>query len=134
MESYAQFNFQIQPTSGIPIYRQIMDQVKIQVARGRMLPGTFVPSVRQVAADLQVNPMTVSKAYSLLEKEGALELVRGQGMRIKPVGGGQAFEESREQQITPLLEAVVNKSKQLSMGIDQVVDILRKIEGGAHES
>jgi len=66
----------------VPIYRQIFDQVRAQIATGRLADGAFLPSVRQVAGELAVNPMTVSKAYSLLERDGVVELVRGQGMRV----------------------------------------------------
>ena len=52
------------------------------ISTGRLAPGEFLPSVRQVAAELTVNPMTVSKAYSLLERDGVVELIRGQGMRV----------------------------------------------------
>jgi GntR family transcriptional regulator len=76
------FRFHVAPSSGVPIYRQLLDQVRAQIATGRLAPGEFLPSVRQVAADLTVNPMTVSKAYSLLERDGVVELVRGQGMRV----------------------------------------------------
>ena len=75
----------VSPTSGVPIYRQLMDQVRAQIAGGRLAPGEFLPSVRQVAEELEVNPMTVSKAYSLLEQDGVVELVRGQGMRVLPM-------------------------------------------------
>src|SRR5580658_9073455 len=76
------FRFHVAPSSGVPIYRQLLDQVRAQIATGRLAPGEFLPSVRQVAAELTVNPMTVSKAYSLLERDGVVELVRGQGMRV----------------------------------------------------
>lgn len=82
MTADGRFRFHVAPTSGVPIYRQIMDQVKAQIATGRLAGGDFLPSVRQVAGELTVNPMTVSKAYSLLERDGLIELVRGQGMRI----------------------------------------------------
>jgi GntR family transcriptional regulator len=76
------FRFHVAPTSGVPIYRQLMDQVRAQIATGRLAGGDFLPSVRQVAGELAVNPMTVSKAYSLLERDGVVELVRGHGMRV----------------------------------------------------
>jgi GntR family transcriptional regulator len=76
------FRFHVAPSSGVPIYRQILDQVRAQIATGRLAAGEFLPSVRQVAGELAVNPMTVSKAYSLLERDGIVELVRGQGMRV----------------------------------------------------
>jgi GntR family transcriptional regulator len=63
--------FQVNPSSGMPIYRQLMDQVRALVASGRLAEGDLLPSVRQVGQDLQVNQMTVSKAYSLLERDTA---------------------------------------------------------------
>lgn len=82
MTSDGRFRFHVAPTSGVPIYRQLIDQARAQIATGRLSAGEFLPSVRQVSAELAVNPMTVSKAYSLLERDGVVELVRGQGMRI----------------------------------------------------
>jgi GntR family transcriptional regulator len=76
------FRFHVAPSSGVPIYRQLLDQVRAQIATGKLADGDFLPSVRQVARELAVNPMTVSKAYSLLERDGVVELVRGQGMRV----------------------------------------------------
>lgn len=77
-----QFRFHVAVNSGVPIYRQLIDQVRAQIGTGRLSAGDALPSVRQVAAQLAVNPMTVSKAYSLLEHDGVLENIRGQGMRI----------------------------------------------------
>ncbi|RLS42235.1 MAG: GntR family transcriptional regulator, partial [Planctomycetota bacterium] len=68
--------FQINPSSGVPIYRQLMDQVRTLIGTGRLTEGAMVPSVRQIAEGLQINPMTVSKAWSLLERDGVLERVR----------------------------------------------------------
>ncbi len=72
----------VDPVSGVPIYRQLMDQVVALSAGGRLKPGDLLPSVRAVAERLRVNPMTVSKAWSLLEREGLIEHVRGLGMRL----------------------------------------------------
>src|SRR5205807_7468926 len=74
--------FLLTPSSGVPIYRQLMDQIRALVASGRLAEGDLLPSVRQLGQDLQVNQMTVSKAYSLLERDGVVERVRGQGMRV----------------------------------------------------
>ena len=65
-------SLQISPSSGVPIYRQLMDQIKRMVASEQLNPGDTLPSVRSVATHLAVNPMTISKAYSLLEVEGLL--------------------------------------------------------------
>ena len=80
--------FDIAPTSANPIYRQIVEQVQRLVASGQMAPGTDLPSVRAVALQHAINPMTVSKAYSLLEAQGLLERRRGVGMVV--AGQGEA--------------------------------------------
>jgi len=74
--------FSIIPGSSEPIYRQLVDQVRRLVAGGQLAPGAALPSVREVAQQLTVNPMTVSKAYGLLELEGVLDRRRGVGMIV----------------------------------------------------
>jgi len=69
----------IDPSSGIPIYRQIMDQIKHSIASGALRSGEQLPSVRQLSLDLKVNPTTVVKAYSELEHEGVIHTRRGMG-------------------------------------------------------
>lgn len=118
------FPFRVFPSSGVPIYRQIMDQVREQAATGRLAAGEFLPSVRQVAGELQVNPMTISKAYSLLEREGVVELIRGQGMRIVERKDNRSRLREREAALMPLLRQVVAKAYQLSLSPDQVRALL----------
>ena len=112
------------PTSGVPIYRQLIEQIRAQIAGGRLTSGDFLPSVRVVAEQLEVNPMTVSKAYSILEREGVVELVRGQGMRVtdQPANG-----KARREQIRPLLEQVAVTAKQLSLTPPQVIGQLKPL-------
>jgi GntR family transcriptional regulator len=117
---------QVAPTSGVPIYRQLVDQITAQIAGGRLLAGDFLPSVRQVAEQLDVNPMTVSKAYSILESQQVVELERGQGMRIRPPGPA-ANGKSREQAIVPLLQQVAHKAHQLSLAPQQVIERLKPL-------
>ena len=76
---------QIDPHCGVPIYRQLIDQVRHQILSGRMAEGEQLVPVRDLAARLRVNPMTVSKAYSLLENEGLLERRRGIGLFVARV-------------------------------------------------
>ena len=73
---------QIDHHSGQPIYRQVIEQVRRQILAGQLRAGEQLPSVRELAAQLHVNPMTVSKAYSLLEMEGLLERRRGVGLFV----------------------------------------------------
>jgi len=127
MTDKARAYFQIAASSGVPIYRQLIDQVKTHVATGALKPGEFLPSVRQVAAELEVNPMTVSKAYSLLEKEGVLEFARGQGMKIREGSASGDDLTKREDQMVPLLKEVVVKASQLSLGPEKVTRMLGNI-------
>jgi len=116
----------VSPASGVPIYRQLCDQIRAQIAGGRMAAGEFLPSVRTIADELQVNPMTVSKAYSLLERDGTVELVRGQGMRVNdpgPAGNGKA----RRQALLPLLEQVALTARQLNLTPQQVLAQLKPL-------
>lgn len=62
----------VDPASGVPVYRQIIDQIKFQIAGGRLSAGEELPSTRALSGHLGVNPMTVSKAYAFLEQEGVL--------------------------------------------------------------
>jgi GntR family transcriptional regulator len=119
----SRFLFQVFPASGVPIYRQLSEQVRLHAACNRLKAGDFLPSVRQVAQELQVNPMTVSKAYSILEREGVLENVRGQGMRLKsPSGNGSVRD--RRQALKPLLEQVAATAYQLSLSPSDVLRLL----------
>jgi GntR family transcriptional regulator len=63
----------VDPHSGVPVYRQIVDQVRFQIASGRIAPGDELPSTRALSKRLRVNPMTISKAYGILEDEGVIE-------------------------------------------------------------
>jgi GntR family transcriptional regulator len=122
----------VAPTSGVPIYRQVVDQVRAMIAGGHLPAGELLPSVRQVAEYLQVNPMTVSKAYSILEKDGIVELVRGQGMRVNPPGAS-ANGKARKQAIKPLLKQVADTARQLSLPPQEVISQLQKLLEEDHD-
>ena len=77
------FRLDLAPSSPTPIYRQIVDQVARAVASGVLAAGDELPSVRAVAQQYVVNPMTVSKAYTLLEQQGTVERRRGLGMVVR---------------------------------------------------
>ena len=74
--------FKLDLKSGVPFYRQIIDQVKSAMATGRLEPGDKLPTVRQVAVDLSINPNTVSRAYTELELTGLVETQMGSGTFI----------------------------------------------------
>jgi len=74
--------FRIDSKSGVPFYRQIIEQVKFAMARGDLQPGAQLPTVRQLAVDLSINPNTVIRAYREMEIEGLLETHQGSGTFI----------------------------------------------------
>lgn len=76
---------QIDYHSGVPIYRQVIEQVRRQIMAGQLPAGQQLMSVRDLAGQLKVNPMTISKAYTMLEMEGLLERKRGVGLFIARV-------------------------------------------------
>ena len=78
---------QIDPKSGVPFYRQIIDQVKAAIVTGSIEPGDRLPTVRQLAVNLSVNPNTVSRAYTELELTGLVEIPDGFGDLCRPAAG-----------------------------------------------
>jgi len=120
------FQFTVHPSSGLPIYRQIMDQVCALIAGGRLAPGDLLPSVRQVAAELQVNMMTISKAYARLEAEGVIERVRGKGMRVRPLSARGSLA-GRKRELRPLVEQAVIRGKQLQLDDTQIMEVVKSV-------
>ncbi len=119
-------NFQIHPSSGVPIYRQIIDQVLALVTSGRLKPGDLLPSVRQMAVDLEVNMMTVSKAYARLEVEGVLERDRGTGMRVREQAT-TARVADRQKELRGVAEHVVTRGLQLGLSDEQILAVVKML-------
>lgn len=112
-------------TSGTPVFRQIRDQLRFQVAAGALAPGSPVPSTRDLAAELEINPMTVSKAYALLEHDGVLERRPGLQLVVRR-REESARTESREQELTRALRPAVVAACQLGLSIDEALETYRK--------
>ena len=74
--------FDIQPKSSVPIYEQIVDQLTFAVASGALDPGALIPSVRELAGRLTINPNTVARAFQELERRGVVTARRGRGMEV----------------------------------------------------
>jgi GntR family transcriptional regulator len=118
--------FILNPQSGIPIYRQLLEQVKRMVASGQLQPGTEMPSVRELALTHAVNPMTISKAYSLLEAEGVLERNRGKPMTVAAQARAQTPLTKRLQQLDPLIDQMVLAARQLQLSEAELVRAVRR--------
>jgi GntR family transcriptional regulator len=82
--------FRVTPSSGIPLYLQLMGQIRHAVETGALREGDQLPTIRKVAVDLVMNPNTVVRAYRELEHEGVVELKHGSGAYIKEAAGGRA--------------------------------------------
>jgi GntR family transcriptional regulator len=117
--------FILKPYSGVPIYRQLCEQIRRMAASGQLPPGTSLPSIRDLAMQHAINPMTVSKVYSLLEAEGVLERNRGKQMTITKVQRAQAPSAKRWQQLEAPLEQLVLAAKQLELSEAEVIKALR---------
>ncbi len=117
--------FTLNPNSGIPIYRQLMEQVRRMVSSGQLLPGNELPSVRELAVNHAVNPMTISKAYSLLEAEGLLDRQRGKAMTIAHQHKTKESKGARLERLHPAIDQLVMAARQLELSPDEVVKALR---------
>ena len=118
--------FILNPQSGIPIYRQIQEQVQRMVASGQLAPGTALPSVRELALQHSVHPMTISKAYNLLEAAGVLERNRGKPMTVAAEQRNQGTLARRLQQIDKQVAELVLASRQLELSKKDIVRLLAK--------
>lgn len=118
--------FVLNPHSGIPIYRQVLEQVRRQVASGQLKAGDELPSVREVAVAHAVNPMTISKAYSLLQAEGLLEHNRGKPMTVAGQSRAQSPVSRRLEQIEPLVAQVALAARQLQLSQAEITKLLRR--------
>ena len=118
--------FILNPQSGIPIYRQILEQVRRMVASGQLPPGTALPSVRDLAIRHTINPMTISRAYSILETEGLLERNRGKPMTVASQSRSHSQLPKRLEQIGPLVTQTVVAAKQLQLSETELVKAVRR--------
>ena len=117
--------FVLNPNSGIPIYRQLLEQVQRMVASGQLRPGTELPSIRELAVKHAVNPMTVSKAYVLLEAEGFLVRHRGRPMTVANRSQSRPGRAQRVEQLTPHIDALLLAARQLEISAADVSKALR---------
>lgn len=119
------WSFEVHPQSGVPIFRQLVEQIRRLILSGKLAAGELLPSVRQLASDLQINMMTVSKAYSLLEAEGIVERVRGTGMRVLELKPSTVTQ--RQAEIRPAVEDLVTRARQLNLTDDQLLALVKSI-------
>lgn len=111
----------IDPRSGLPIYLQIIEQVKRSVALGALLPGDQLPTVKQLALDLTINPNTVARAYRDLEHSGIIETAPGRGSFVRGNGSVAQTHAAVADVARAALDVAVRESK--SFGLDRAQTI-----------
>ena len=116
--------FYIDPASGVPFYRQIIDQIKYAIARGELRPGDQLPTVRQLAVDLAINPNTVGKAYSQLEILGILQTQQGSGTFISPQKV-EVSELERQEKLDSLCREFITSGASYGFTLDELIEAVR---------
>ena len=111
--------------SGVPFYRQIIDQVKAAIATETVGPGDRLPTVRQLAVDLSINPNTVSRAYTELELTGLVETQMGSGTFVgtRPVAGDDV---ERRRLLDQICQEFLSRASTHGFNLDDVLDNLEQ--------
>ena len=116
-------HIQIDALSGLPVYRQIMDQIKYYVASGALVAGDQLPSIRELAQALTVNPTTVVKAYTELVHEEAIELRQGKGAFVAATSNPLSREE-QDKAVRRIARQLAVEATQMGMAPERVVRIV----------
>ena len=130
MNAAAKFAFRLDLHSGVPVYRQLIDQVMGGIAAGTLSGGDQLPTVRQVAVDLSINPNTVVRAYRELEIRGTLETQQGTGTFVshKKV---KRDEVERERQLNQLVSDFVARAGAAGFTIEELLEQLHDRQNGS---
>ena len=114
---------QINPHSGVPVYRQIIDQVKFLVSGGALKKGDQLPSIRDLAKQLTLNPTTIAKSYELMAAEGLIEKIPGKGAFIADFRKALNRSE-KEQKLRELTRQIIVESDQLGLSAGALMRII----------
>ena len=116
----------IDSRSSKPIYEQIIERIKENIIKGILKPGDKLPSVRELAAAITINPNTISKAYSELERTKAIEVIRGKGTFVaenfKPV-----INEEKMRGIKEHMKEIIIEAHYIGVDKDKLIDILNEV-------
>ena len=117
--------FTISPSSGVPIYKQLFNQIERMILNGYFTQGDTLPSVRQVAAELDVNPMTVSKAFGLLEERGYLTRLRGKGMLVAK-HGNEVSKQEKLKTLNQMIHTLITDAQLMGVNQQQLLELFEK--------
>jgi GntR family transcriptional regulator len=115
--------FDIDQRSSIPIYQQLVDGVKQAVARGILVQGEKLPSVRELAVRIAINPNTIAKAYQELEREGVIETLRGKGTFVA-AQEHKASEGEKKRVVREMAKKILVEAYYLGLTQEELLDIL----------
>ncbi len=111
--------FFLNSTSGVPLYLQLQQQLQQRILSGQLPDGAQLPSVRELSADLHINPLTVVKVYQNLEREGFVETRRGVGTFVSHQSPALKVD-ARRRQIAPAIEQLVVEALHLGLGEKEI--------------
>lgn len=116
-------NIILSPSSGEAIYLQIVRQIRESILQGEMAPGEALPSIRQLAKDLQISVITTKRAYNELEQEGLIDSIVGKGSFVS--GGNKDFiVEQRTRMLEEKLREVLGECRSLSISTEQLIEMI----------
>jgi GntR family transcriptional regulator len=117
----------INPADELPIYRQIIHQIRDAIAAGKLQPGDKLPSHRDLSAQIVVAPLTIKKAYDELEADGLLQTRRGKGTFVaaKPPRVSAA---DRRKKLGLAAQRLLTEAQLAGVGVDELYDLLKKLE------
>lgn len=115
----------LSPRDGLPIYRQIVNQVKYLVAAGRLAPGEELPAIRVLAEKLVINPNTVARAYLELEQSGLVTKRHGSGTYVSDAGSPLKRAE-RLKLLTQRADALLAEARHLDVDLDELIALIRQ--------
>ena len=122
--------FLVNPNASVPIFRQIADGLRAAIGRGSLAPGDLLPSVRQIAEELAVNPNTVHKAVAELEREGLVAAERGRGMVVR-AGTRSIARASGDEAVLSLLVDAARLAEASGMSGDKFDQLVRRAQRAA---
>jgi GntR family transcriptional regulator len=126
-------NFSLEPSNGVPIYRQIIQQIEYAVLSGRMRPGDRLPTIRALAVELKINPNTIAKAYGELEIRGILTTQVGSGTYILDkaplLGEAASAREGLDRKIREVLDRFIRDMGDLGVDRTELPGMIRDYKG-----
>jgi DNA-binding transcriptional regulator YhcF (GntR family) len=115
----------ISTKDGIPLYKQIINQIKYMIASNRLSPGDKLPPVRKLAEQLIVNPNTVARAYRDLETLGLLKTRQGSGVTVSETGSPLA-KDQRIKILTERIDILLTEAQQMNVSLEQIIELLHE--------